>query len=525
MEESASNDLSRTIAAIALVVILGLHAAVVGHLLSRPLDHDEGEHLRAAEWVASGKTLYRDFVENHTPFLYLILARFAPTELDFDELRQYITNARLLSAAAGTAAAIAVALIAMRASGNALAAVTTLAALLARGWTYDRSVIDIRSEPFTLLLFWGGVLLIIAGEGSSRKRAILAGAGAALIGVSALWNPKWPLETAAIAVWYLARLWITTRRSWRDAALSLLAAIFGPAIVLGAALRVASFRELLFFGYRYPLRFYEWFRSSPLVRATFHFHDPFAYCSNWFRSDVAIPAIALLIILLIAEWRSMGKRRRNLMLLLIAFVLSGALEIRFLYSYPRLWPQYFVMWGCSLAAAYGVVLSSPPRRYRALTIGANLLVVAFFCANAYFELHTAVDQSHWKLKQRIMSSLLPSEGVWLDPSDCPFAAPAGSYYWYAYKDQVPFSLAYARTSEGRSWLPSLTEADLPPCRMLDANRHGLPRGAGSVRFIDERNVCSLPQSARCLADMERANFAHRINAAGVFEINRPPVRH
>src|SRR5207302_7183285 len=106
--------LSRTIAAIALVLILGLHAAVIAHVISRPLDHDEAEHLRAAEWVASGKMLYHDFVENHTPFLYLILARLAPTNLNFDALRQYITNARLLSAVAGTAAAFAVAFVAWR---------------------------------------------------------------------------------------------------------------------------------------------------------------------------------------------------------------------------------------------------------------------------------------------------------------------------------------------------------------------------------------------------------------------------
>ena len=124
-----------------------------------------------------------------------------------------------------------------------------------------------------------------------------------------------------------------------------------------------------------------------------------------------------------------------------------------------------------------------------------------------------------------MSSLLLGEAVWLDPADCPFGAPAGSYYWYAYKDQVPFSIAYAQTSEGRSWLPVLTEADLPPCRMLDASVHGLPRGAVYVRFIDERNVVNLPQSARCLAGMEKANFAHRINAAGVFEITRPRPRY
>jgi hypothetical protein len=221
----------------------------------------------------------------------------------------------------------------------------------------------------------------------------------------------------------------------------------------------------------------------------------------------------------------MCERRRYLALLLVAFVISGALELRFLYSYPRLWPQYFVMWGCSLAAAYGVVLSAAPRRYRALTIGANVVVVALFVALAFSELRKPVDQSHWKFKEAIMSSLQPGEGVWLDPSDCPFVAPAGSYYWYAYKDQVPFSIAYAQTSEGRLWLPPLTEADLPPCLMLDAHLHGLLRGAGYVRYIDQRNVRNLPQSARCLAALEEAKFARRLGASPLLEIARPRPRY
>src|SRR5207302_11517009 len=79
-EDSATGVLPRVIGAVALVLIVALHTAVVSHVISRSLDHDEAEHLRAAEWMASGKMLYRDFVENHTPFLYLILERFARSE-------------------------------------------------------------------------------------------------------------------------------------------------------------------------------------------------------------------------------------------------------------------------------------------------------------------------------------------------------------------------------------------------------------------------------------------------------------
>jgi len=77
-----------------LAIILALHAISVVHVLPRALDHDEAEHLRAAGWMASGKTIYRDFAENPTPFLYLILARFAPVNDDLHDLESYVTRAR-----------------------------------------------------------------------------------------------------------------------------------------------------------------------------------------------------------------------------------------------------------------------------------------------------------------------------------------------------------------------------------------------------------------------------------------------
>ena len=70
--------------------------------------------------------------------------------------------------------------------------------------------------------------------GFSYEDLVFDTLGAAMIGIAALWNPKWPLETAAIAVWYLENLRNTAKRSRPDAALSLLIAAAGPALVLGA---------------------------------------------------------------------------------------------------------------------------------------------------------------------------------------------------------------------------------------------------------------------------------------------------
>src|ERR1041385_9210781 len=493
------------VSAAALCVILTLHALVVMHLLPRSLDHDEAEHLRAAEWMASGRVLYRDFVENHTPFLYLILARFAPTKVDFDAVQRYATTARLLAAAAGTAAALCVALFAARAAGDSLAMILVLAALLARGWTADRELFDIRSEPFTLLLFWAGVLLIF------HKKAWINGFGAGLVAAAMIWNPKWPLEALVVAVWWL---WTIARRGWANAALSIAAACAAPLIAILAALRIASPGALVFFGYRYPAAVYSWFRSWPLVTETFRFPGAFEYCSPWFGPAVALVGVVLLLLVV-------SKQHLRLGLLPLALVIAGALEIRFVYSYPRLWPQYFVMWGCALAAVYGVVAAAAPIRQsvRAIAVGAALVL---FVGSEIAQLRTPVDGSHWRTAEAIVASLGPGEGVAVVPDDCPLPASAGSYYWYAYKDQVPFSLSYARTPAGRRWLPPLSEQDLPPCRMLDAHLHGLPRDAIYVRFVSDDIFRNLPQARGCLAALVRMGRAREMGSSDVYEIAPPP---
>jgi hypothetical protein len=488
-------------AAFAFAVILTLHAIAVVHALPRSLDHDEGEHLRAAEWIASGKTIYRDFVENHTPFLYLMLAPLAPASSDVADLESYVRRARLLSALAGTLAALCVAFVAVRASGQAAAAAPVLAVLLLPGWMLSRGVLDVRAEPYTLLLFWSGVLLM-----TSRRWVIVKGMGAGLLCAAALWNPKWPIETAVVLGWYLATVF---RQQWRAAVLSLGAAALAPLLMLAAALHATTLRELIFFAYRYPAAFYEWFRTSPVVQATVQFEGPFEYCAEPFQPWIAVLAIVIFAIAYFTD-----PRRRRLAVLPAALVVAGAIEIRFLYSYPRLWPQYFVMWSCSLAALYGVTLAMLARRRPVwLAIGAVVAALGF-AAIEFVEIEKPVDERHWGVKASLLARVHPGDGVWLWPEDCPFPAPAGSYYWYAYHDQVPFSLTYARTPEARPWLPQITEDDLPPCRQL----RGLRPGDVFVRLMDERNVRNLPQAKRCLQALIDANLARRVHET-VWEVS------
>jgi hypothetical protein len=202
------------VVAAAVTIILLVEVLVVWRALPRALDHDEGEHLRAAAWMASGKTLYRDFAENHTPFLYMILAPFAPAASnDIAATRHYAMTARTLSAIAGIAAVLCIAAIAAHLAGDAIAVLPVLAALLASSWTWLRGVADVRSEPFTLLLFWAGALLVVRASSASRRAILAAGAGIGLIAIADLWNPKWPLESLVILGLYFRVLGVGAQRS------------------------------------------------------------------------------------------------------------------------------------------------------------------------------------------------------------------------------------------------------------------------------------------------------------------------
>src|SRR6185436_10083673 len=68
-----SGAVSRSVAAAGAVIILVLHLAAVRVQLYRALHHDEAEHLHAAWMLTQGRQLYRDFNENHSPFLYALL--------------------------------------------------------------------------------------------------------------------------------------------------------------------------------------------------------------------------------------------------------------------------------------------------------------------------------------------------------------------------------------------------------------------------------------------------------------------
>ena len=533
------------IVAVAVTIILVVELVVVWRALPRALDHDEGEHLRAAAWVASGKTLYRDFAENHTPFLYMILAPFTPAtgqgagpahaSNEIAATRHFAMVARALSAIAGIAAVICIAACARHLAGDAMAVLPVLAALLASSWTWLRGVADVRSEPYTLLLFWAGAFLVVRASAASRRALMAAGVGIGLIAVADLWNPKWPLESLVMLGLYAAYLRkeatrvspVASPAEFAEPSIGASAAVPGniageaagatravsilaslsfagllPLVALCVALRLTTLHDLVFFSFTYASAVSRWYRGAVAATSA----GAFAFCPSWLAPWGAVIAAAVVIGV---SWL---RRRGNI---LLVFLLTGAasLEVVLLYPYPHLWPQYLVMWACVVALLYGVTIAAVARQPRVRAVVAAIIVIGF-AAHEWPRLMQNVDERHWQTMSDLQHRLGPGEAAWVRPEELPIAAPAGSYYWYAFADQVPFSLAYSQTAAARGFLPLLRDEDLPPCRILAGidTMH--------VRLLDSRAVRNLPASKRCMEELARRGSLRRIDGTPIWEVTR-----
>lgn len=64
--------------ATAIVFVFAAHLVAVGLSLDREPDLDESEHLHAGWLMHQGKHIYRDFVEDHSPCLFIVLKWLVP---------------------------------------------------------------------------------------------------------------------------------------------------------------------------------------------------------------------------------------------------------------------------------------------------------------------------------------------------------------------------------------------------------------------------------------------------------------
>jgi hypothetical protein len=478
----------RALIAVAVLVLVAVHVAVIHAQLLRAVHHDEGEHLHAAWLLHHGARLYRDFNENHSPYLYLLLQPFVAWA---GSLASLLIASRLLMALFSAIAVGCAAAMAWRITRTPAAPLVVAALLLAPGPLWGRAIADVRSEPVTLALFWAGALLLLWSHEARPTTAIRVGLGMGFVAAAALWNPKWPLESLILGGIYLAALVRLARtRSWY-AALSLLAAALLPAAMIPIALLSASWGDLRFFSVDFTRAFYSWFAHSRMVQSTFGFAGPLQYLPTRFTPWLVAPAALLAGYSL--TWRSGRPVTRWAGYVLLAMGVASALEIRFLYSYPRLWPQYFVMWAFVGALIYSMALSTVnvfrmPRTQLGMIVVATIFFV--LCAWPLRRLGFE-DQKYWSRMALIEGHLRTGAEVVLDPTAHPIRVWDGSYYWYAFADQVPFALAYAHTDAGRRFLPPGDETSLPPC--------AIARGEGTqVQFLQRSIWRNLPAARGCL---------------------------
>ena len=524
MERGGRSYGTRLLLAGLVLALLGLNAVAVRARLERAPTFDEAEYLHATWLMSRGKRLYRDFNEDHAPFLPLLLQAVQPAATTTDyptlDVPRFVARARVLMAVLGSLAALAAALFAGRVTGSRVAPLVVLASLLGSEATFIHGVVEVRNDPPTLLLFWVGALLM-ASRAATRAGAIRVGLGLGLIGVAMLWNPKWPLEALAVAG--LAALWLLRGKRVRLAAWTLGSAAFVAALPLVVVLKCASAGDFVFFTYRYNLAFIAWFGRSPAVSSWFEGKAPFHFCALPFHGYAA--ASAWLVVAVALAVPRVRARLADLpgWSLVLALVLAAFAELRFFYPWPRLWPQYYLMWSFVVAIAYGAVAAViaafvrayAPERAQRLAIACASGGVVAIATGAYFaawrELRRDPERSsYFRDVSWVQRHLREGDTVWLGPGDAhPIGAEDASYYWFSFIDLVPFSVEFATTDPARGRLPSVRATDWPPCRAAD-------RIDDSVRFVSvEAGALAEP----CMARLSAASRLRETPVPGVWQID------
>ncbi|HXH38380.1 MAG TPA: hypothetical protein VNN08_07110 [Thermoanaerobaculia bacterium] len=507
-------------AAIACVILRHFLAVHAG--LEHFLDADEAEYLHAGWLMHQGLRLYRDFAENHAPFLFVILKWMTPAggsalfpRLD---LITYLTRARLFASVCGFLGLSAAAVVTYRAIRSLVAPLVMLAAMAASPWLWARRLVEVCNDPPTLFLFWLGALLLLGGWRAERLRFTLAGAGMGLVCIAFLWNPKWPLESLVLGILYLSIAW----RAWRQGVRSLFAAILPPFLCLGIALvciaATAPLPDYYFFTFRFNRLLTAWIATSPyltkLTEAAFHHGRAYMFCPPEFRGIWPILAVVLSIALL--SMRAVRQRLGidgKILLVLLALAVAATLEIRFIYPYPNVWTQYYLMWSFIAASLYGTTIAAlvrlmPSEGIRLFATAAVAIVAVSAVTEA---MPAGAGPGGLPMLSYLQRKLQPGETVWMDHH--PIGVRDASYYWFATKEFIPFSVQYTARHPGLTPLPNIAERDLPVCR---AERGLQP----DLRFVSgPLSLDLLPEARACLQRMIAQGRAVRTPAFDTWDLH------
>ncbi len=504
-------------AVVVLAAIFCVYAAqllAVAHALGRDAEVDESEYLHSGWLLHQGDRLYRDFFEDHSPAVIIILNWLVPNQttraFPIADLPTYITRARIVMGVCGVLAVGAMALLLFRMTRGPLAPLIASATLFGSGLLWYRGLTDVRVDPPSLFLFWTGTLLILGQWRSDRARPGLAALGIGLVAMAALTNPKWLFESTILGVLVLIELY----RSRRPALLAIPLACVGG--FLAFITSVTSLRDYYFFTFRYNMAMGAWFATRPaMVAGPPPVVRPFLYCDGPFKGWLAVIGLAAAIAV---SWLPALKEhvdlRRIRILLLLA--LAALLEIRFIFPWPRLWTQYFLQWSFVLAALYGIVIAALVERLRERFAWLPAAVAAIAVALLWLNLPVASQETaNAKLPMRsfLQRRLGPGETVWLETRQHPIGARDDSYYWFGFNDHTAFSIEWA-ARHPESPLPRMTEEELPICR---AERGLEPK----LRFVSGGIfIARLPMTTQCLQRMIASGRAELTPVSSVYELRR-----
>jgi hypothetical protein len=488
--------------AIALLVLLFAMQIVVLIARSDRQPHlDEVEYLHAAWLMANGGQIFTTFFEHHSPLLFAAIAPLAP-QTERADAQPYAENARWVAGLAGLLALAAFASVVASRAG-AIASVIAVTAFFAAGPVWLRVIADVRAEPFALAFFWCGVALALLPQ---QRIALYAGLGIGFIAIAGLWTPKWPLCSAVIALWAIARV-----RNGRIVAILIAATV--TAIGLAVVHALAPLDAVRFFTFEFSAAAYRRLQEAP---AAFLLQRPFYEAPS--RLGLPVASIAALLVLLAAKF---DRNRRGPLLFVVLFA-AAVLEIRFVHPYPVVWWHNYGLWSLSAAAILGAVPRAilalvqrarvSPRVQQwtafALAIGA----IVWLLPNVLVQLAIAPDDTgpFWRAQRALVARLHPGDTIWITPARHPITVRDAHYYWFGFEGSTLQVVAdLAKTARGAGYLPPLE--NLPLCAALHSETR--------LRFASVPDAGTAAQSERsCFAALQATGRVRNTGSPRVFEI-------
>jgi hypothetical protein len=514
----------RSAIALALLFLLAVHAGVIVALISRPLQLDESEQLQGSILLARGERIYKDFAEHHSPLFAEVLSTFAPTDSPAAPIDLYVIRARALAALFGTIAIAAAACIVWKASGHAYSAIIFVALLLSNSWLWTRSFTEVRAEPPSLALWWAGAALVLLPKGDDRRSAALRGLGVGLALQACLWNPKWPVASLVVGIFFLEGLARQWRISRRNVAIAITTAVAVGASGFGLIALVTDLRSYIGNTFGMTAALVQWSRafqaahpSQPAI--------PWENCPSQFWLPNVIAASALVAF---GVWRKRDSVRNvRLVWFLLAIAAAALIEIRFVYPYPALWIQYYILWCIVGSAIFALVPQVclalldrllPQRAIMTNVVVATLTLSALLAATSVIPIRFDVPDPTTLSNGYLRARLGPNDTVWMDMTRFPLGARTASYYWFGFHDVVPAALQYAQTAQGSKFLPPLRAEDLPPCRL----ERGLEP---NLRFIaSPKHYDRLPVVEECVRRLQARGLVVPSPFADVYSVVRSAPR-